>query len=57
MRGVEKGAASDYYRHTAVYKINDQDPLCDTRKLTPHSVIISMEKTKYIYVYIYTSMY
>ena len=50
MRGVEKWAASDYYRHTTVYKINDQDPLFDTRKLTPHSVIIYMEKNKYIYI-------
>ena len=57
MRGVEKWAASDYYRHTTVYKINDQDPLFDTRKLTPHSVIIYMEKNKYIYTYNYMSMY
>ena len=36
-----------------VYKINDQDPLYNTRKLTPHSVITNMEKkTKYIHIYV-----
>ena len=29
-----------------VYKINDQDPLYNTMKLTPHSLITIWEKTK-----------
>ena len=30
--------------HTIVYKISHQDPLCNTRKHTEHSVITYMEK-------------
>ena len=30
--------------HTIVYKISHQDPLCNTRKHTKHSVITYMEK-------------
>ena len=30
--------------HTISYKINGQDPLYNTRTLTPHSVITYMEK-------------
>ena len=33
-----------------VYKINDQDPLYNTMKLTPHSVITYMEKTQYVLI-------
>ena len=37
-----------------IYKINDQDPLYNTRNLTPHSVITYMKKkkTKYIHIYV-----
>ena len=34
-----------------VYKINDQDPLYNTRNLTPHSVITYMEKNQNIYTF------
>ena len=30
--------------HITIYKINDQDPLYNTRTLTPHSVITYMGK-------------
>ena len=36
-----------------VYKINDQDPLYNTMKLTPHSVITYIEKTQNIYTFVY----
>ena len=36
--------------HTTIYKINDQDPLYNTRTLTPHSVITYMEKTQYVLI-------
>ena len=39
--------------HNAVYKINDQDPLYNARKLTPHSVITNMEKNPNIYTFMY----
>ena len=35
------------------YKINDQDPLYNTMKLTPHSVITYMEKKQNIYTFMY----
>ena len=36
--------------HITTYKINDQDPLYNTRTLTPHSVITYMEKTQYVLI-------
>ena len=40
-----------------VYKINDQDPLYNTSKLTLHSVITYMGKPpKYIYIYVLIEM-
>ena len=36
--------------HTISYKINTQDPLYNTRTLTPHSVITYMEKTQYVLI-------
>ena len=36
--------------HTSIYKINDQDPLYNTRTLIPHSVITYMEKTQYVLI-------
>ena len=36
--------------HVTIYKINDQDPLYNTRTLTPYSVITYMEKTQYVLV-------
>ena len=54
MSGREKWAASAHM-HTIVYKISHQDPLCNTRKHTEHSVITYMEKEpppKHLYVYV-----
>ena len=39
-----------------VYKINDQDPLYNTMKLTPHSVITYMEKKKIYTHYVLTEV-
>ena len=36
--------------HTISYKKNAQDPLYNTRTLTPHSVITYMEKTQYVLI-------
>ena len=36
--------------HTTIYKINDQDPLYNTRTLIPHCVITYMEKTQYVLI-------
>ena len=42
--------------HTIVYKISHQDPLCNTRKHTEHSVITYMEKNPQKHVYMYVEM-
>ena len=39
--------------HTTVDKISDQDPLCNTRKRTPHSAIIYKEKKTINHIYTY----
>ena len=36
--------------HFTIYKINDQDPLYNTRTLTLYSVITYMGKTQYVLV-------
>ena len=37
--------------HTTIYKINDQDPLFNTRTLTPHPNITYMgKKTQYVLI-------
>ena len=40
--------------HTTIDKISDQDPLCNTRKLTPCSAITYKENipTNHIYIYV-----